>query len=204
MPVYAAKISYGFNDAERTHVAELYWQAFQDKLGFVLGPEPKALRFLHHALVPDFVIVARDDADRIRGMAGFHTEIGSFSGGGVRLLRRVYGSFGASWRSLLLSCLDRSVHPKVLQIDGIFVDEIARGKGIGRHLLAAIVQVAIDLDCKAVSLDVIDKNARARALYQRFGFRDMKTHSVGLLAPIFGFRKSTRMMLDITHLAQNS
>ena len=48
-----------------------------------------------------------------------------------------------------------------------------RGRGIGRALLAAAEARAIARGCGKLTLEVLDQNQRARALYAGFGFRDV-------------------------------
>jgi ribosomal protein S18 acetylase RimI-like enzyme len=47
-----------------------------------------------------------------------------------------------------------------------------RGRGLGRALLAEVEARARRLGCCRLTLEVQDDNARARALYRRFGFGD--------------------------------
>ena len=48
-----------------------------------------------------------------------------------------------------------------------------------------------------VRLDVIDTNWRAKALYERLGFKVLKTDQLGLLRYIFGFASSSTMVKDL-------
>lgn len=48
----------------------------------------------------------------------------------------------------------------------------ARGLGIGRRLLTAVIEAATDAGCSAVSLEVLRRNAPARHLYASLGFTD--------------------------------
>ena len=128
----------GFDRAERGHAARLFWQAFGSKLGPVLAPEDKALSFLSAVLHPDFAISARDREGRLLGLAGVKTAQGGLVGGGWRDLARVYGWPGALWRGGALSLLERQVRPDTLLMDGIFVAEDARGRGVGSALLGAV------------------------------------------------------------------
>ena len=125
------KISNGFGEAERAQVAALYWQAFGAKLGSVMRPTGTAHAFFRDVLDPGFALVARDAQGQLLGVAGFKTATGALANGGARDLARHYGLLGALWRGPLLMLLERSVEPGVLQMDGIFVDSAARGRGGG-------------------------------------------------------------------------
>ena len=166
-------LSPGFDRGERDHAARLFWQAFRDKLGPVLAPEEKALSFLSGALHPDFAISARDSEGRLLGLAGLKTARGGLVGGGWRDLARVA--------------------PGPLLMDGIFVDETARSRGIGSALLHAVKARAAADGMSSIRLDVVDSNARARALYERHGFVAGEVTHIGPLHHLFGFRSSTEM-----------
>ncbi len=191
-------ISRGFDDTERPQAAALFWQAFSAKLHKVMGPDEKGLAFFEQGLNPEFAFVARDPSGLMLGLAGFKTAEGAFSGGGLSNLMQVYGWFGAMWRALLLSVLERNLKPGVFQMDGIFVAVEARGKGVGTLLLTAVKDEARHLGMSEVQLDVIDTNTRARALYERQGFRAMGQEQTGPFRHIFGFGSATKMSWSVT------
>ncbi|WP_299899207.1 GNAT family N-acetyltransferase [uncultured Ruegeria sp.] len=186
-------ISREFADQERAQAAALFWQAFSAKLGKVMGPDEKGLAFFEIALNPDFALVARDETGRVLGLAGFKTRDGSFAGGNMSDLARVYGWFGAIWRALVLSVLERELKPGVFQMDGIFVAAEARGKGVGTALLNAIKCEARNHNMSEVQLDVIDTNPRARSLYEREGFLPLGQEKTGPLKYLFNFSSATKM-----------
>lgn len=190
-------ITPGFQTAERRAVARLFWEAFGPKLGKVMGPEKRALEFVESVLDPEFALVARDGNGQLLGLAGFKTSTGGLLGGSLTQMARVYGWIGATWRALVLSALERKVQAHVFQMDGIFVDGAARGMGVGTALLAAVAQEAAARGLAQVQLDVIDTNPRARALYERVGFRATGTERTGPLKGVFGFDSATRMMLPV-------
>ncbi len=190
-------ISPGFNPDERAQVAGLYWQAFGAKLGKVMGPDARARAFFETVLNPEFALVARAPDGKLLGLAGFKTHEGGLVEGNLTQMAQVYGWIGASWRALLLSVLDRDIQPGVFQMDGIFVDAIARGMGVGTALLNAVVDAAAQRRLTSVELDVIDTNPRAKALYERVGFRPVKTEQTGPLRWVFGFNSATRMVRDV-------
>jgi ribosomal protein S18 acetylase RimI-like enzyme len=189
------ELRFGLPDDLRPDAARLYWLAFGSKLGGLLGPEARALRYLEFTLRADHAVVALDQKDRLLGIAGFKSPAGSFAGGTLRDMQGAYGVFGAAWRSWLLSRLSRDVDNRRFLIDGICVAPAARSLGIGTALIGALCTEARRRGYPEVRLEVIDSNRRARALYARLGFKVLKTERIGLLAHIFGFRAATTMVL---------
>jgi GNAT superfamily N-acetyltransferase len=55
-------------------------------------------------------------------------------------------------------------------LEDLFVDERARGAGLGRGLVAATLERARARGCRRVELDVNEANATAQRLYESFGF----------------------------------
>lgn len=185
-------IRHGFAEIDRPRAAQLYWGAFQGKLGRILGPTPKALTFLEAQMDPAHALAAYDGSSLL-GIAGFKTSQGALVGGGLRELAAAYSWPGALWRAGLLALLERDTDNERFLMDGLFVSAEARGRGVGTALLDAITQEARNRGYGAVRLDVIDSNPRARALYEREGFEAVETQSSGLLAPLLGFKSATLM-----------
>ncbi|WP_367647792.1 GNAT family N-acetyltransferase [Ruegeria arenilitoris] len=187
------RIERGFAEAERPKAAALFWQAFAAKLHKVMGPDNKGLVFIEHAINPQFALVARDSSNQMLGLAGFKTMDGGLVEGSLSDMAKIYGWFGATWRGLLLSVLERDLQPGVSQMDGIFVAAEARGQGVGTALLSAIKDEARKSGMAEVQLDVIDTNPRAKALYEREGFRVVSKEKTGPFRYLFGFSSATRM-----------
>lgn len=188
------QIRSGYEKTDQRRAAELYWEAFGDKLGRVLGPDGKALDFFERVMRPDHAISAYGDDGSLLGIVGFKTSKGALAGGTFADLRSVYGLFGAAWRALLLSLLERDTENESFLMDGIFVAPLARGQGVGEALLRAVKGEAEKRGYQTVRLDVIDTNDRARALYERNGFVEVGLHDLGLLHHVFRFRRSTKMI----------
>ena len=55
-------------------------------------------------------------------------------------------------------------------LEDLFVSEAARGTGVGRALVGAVVEQARERSCRRVELDVNEANDAALALYGSFGF----------------------------------
>lgn len=109
---------------------------------------------------------------------------------------REFGLLSA-WRLAYLILFDRKPSVNQFLLDGICVAEDARGLGVGTRLLEAARELARSEGCTEMRLDVIDRNPRARALYERFGFQAMETTQTGWLTNRFGFTASTRMIYDL-------
>ena len=181
----------GVPETLHAQATALYCEALQAKLTPFLGPPDRAARFLAPAMRADRAFVATDGS-QILGIAGFQEDrIGLFDMG-LAPFWREYGLSGPI-RAIGLAALDRREAKDTLLMDGIAVDTVARGRGIGTRLLAAICNHARNLGKTHVRLDVIDTNPRARALYERQGFVAGETVGLGPLRLIFPFRAVTTM-----------
>lgn len=194
----------GFSEDQRGTAAQLFWDAFAGKLGFVLRPAPRALAFLEAVLDPAFAIGASAPDGTLLGLAGFKTREGALADGSLVQLCSTYGALGGLWRALLLEGLERTVEPDGLLMDGIFVSAAARGQGIGSALLQSVFDKAAQDGLKKVRLDVVDTNPRARALYERMGFEAVSEEKTGPLRHVFGFSAVTRMEKRIGRAAEKT
>jgi ribosomal protein S18 acetylase RimI-like enzyme len=184
----------GLHPHLRPQAAQLYWEAFGGKLGRVLGPDERAVRFFQRVIRADLCFAALDETGQLIGIAGYKTLAGSFAGGTWDDLTDIYGRWGGRWRGGLLWTLGREVDNDRFLIDGICVARAHRGKGVGSLLLAALYEEAAERGYHSVRLDVIKDNWRARALYERQGFLPTRTEDLGLLRYLFGFASSTTMV----------
>lgn len=184
----------GLHDQLRPQAARLYWEAFGGKLGRVLGPDVRALRFFERVIRGDLCFSAVGDGGELIGLAGYKTPAGSFAGGSWDDLTGVYGPLGGRWRGSVLWALGREVDNDRFLIDGICVARAWRGQGVGSRLLSALYQEAAERGYGAVRLDVVQDNFRARALYERQGFQALRTEELGVLRFLFGFASSTTMV----------
>ena len=187
-------IAKGLPPSLRADAAALYWQAFGGKLGRVMGPDAKAQAFLQRVIRGDHAFVALDDDGALLGLVGFKSPQGSFAGGTWADMRAIYGVSGVLWRSPLLALLSHEIDNTHFLLDGICVASPARSLGIGAALIAALEDEAAQRGYASVRLDVIDTNWRARALYERLGYRVVKTERIGLLRFVFGFDTALTMV----------
>lgn len=190
-------LRHGLPEDYRAHAVDLYWQAFGQKLGRVMGPEAKAQAYLARVMRLDNCIGALDKQGRLLGLAGFKTAEGSFAGGTGADLAAVYGPVGSLWRGLLLRRLGDEGDADLFLLDGLCVDATVRGQGIGTTLVTAICAEARARGYPGVRLDVVEGNDRARALYERAGFVVDRTARLGALRHVFGFTAAHVMVRTV-------
>ena len=173
--------------------AALVAEAFRRKLRPALGGGPRVRTYLARVIDPGQVVCALAPGGRLVGVAGIKTATGGFVGGDLRDLAAVYGWPGAIWRAAVLLALATRADDSCLQLDSICVAADARGRGVGTALLDAVAAEAARQGFGALCLDVVDRNPRARALYERHGFRVHRIRRLGLFGPLFGFASVARM-----------
>ncbi|MCX5206581.1 GNAT family N-acetyltransferase [Streptomyces sp. NBC_00237] len=182
----------GLPTGTERQAAELYWEAFGRKLGPALNPPAKALPFLAAHLNADRAVSALVGGCLV-GLAGYQVGGRSLTGGSAVDVLRTYGPVRGLHRLALLALFARRPAAGELVMDGIAVDGTARGLGIGTLLLDEVAAVAAEHGCRRIRLDVIDVNPRARALYERRGFRAGRTESTPYLRKLLGFGAVTTM-----------
>ncbi len=188
------QVRLGLPEPQRPAAARLYWGAFGDKLGRVLGPESRALRYVEETIRADHAVVALGPDGGLLGIAGFKTTQGSFAGGSLIDMQAAYGVVGAAWRSWLLARLAHDVDNQRFLIDGICVQPEARGRGIGSQLVKALCDEGRRRGHREIRLEVVDTNVRARQLYERLGFIALRTDGIGPLRLAFRFSAATSMV----------
>ena len=67
---------------------------------------------------------------------------------------------------------DKQVKRDVLFIDAMAVDEAYRGKGIGHQMFDVVKQIAKEKKLDGIELQVNAKNAKAKAMYESYGFTE--------------------------------
>jgi ribosomal protein S18 acetylase RimI-like enzyme len=180
----------------RDRAATLYQEAFRAKFRPSLGDDDRARELLAAALDPAHLLCAVRDGEVV-GVLGFHHHGGSAFRLRHRDVARTWSPWTAWLRMLLLAPLDRTPRPGELLLDGVCVEAAARGHGIGTLLLDAASDLARDHGADRVRLSVVDDNPRARALYERLGFRATRTTDLGPLRHLYGFACATDMVRPV-------
>ncbi|MFC4908601.1 GNAT family N-acetyltransferase [Actinomadura gamaensis] len=189
------EIALGLPEEARRAAAELYWEAFERELTPVVGG-PHAVDTIADGLHLDRVIGAWDGGELL-GIAAVRDRSGPVLEWDARRLRRDFGPLRGLWRTVLSTMLDAKARPGELLLDSLAVSSAARGKGVGTKLLQATVDEARRRGLRRVRLEVVDTNPRARALYERFGFRWDRTERTPYLRKLMGFSSVDDLVLDV-------
>ncbi|WP_046004465.1 GNAT family N-acetyltransferase [Pseudoalteromonas rubra] len=192
------KFERGWDIKHAQSIAKLYDQAFGSKFSHAIPDKAKRVAVLQNCFIPRYSFVALHNDTPI-GIAGFSDGYGALTGGlGIIGLIKHLGLPGGIRAGLLFSLYERQPDLNGLVMDGIAVQEAYRGQGIGAQLLDCIVTHAQRHKYSSVRLDVIDRNARARKLYEAKGFVAVKTEHFPYLNWLLGFSGSTTMQLNLS------
>ncbi|CAB1081682.1 hypothetical protein JY97_09435 [Alkalispirochaeta odontotermitis] len=173
MDTESVAISVGLPPESSGKIAAMYFDIFSRKLSAVLGRRAAVALIADH-ISADRIIVAFD-GEEIAGIAGLKYDgIGFFAPDRREFLKR-YGPVVGRVRSGLWESVQTKPRSHQLLLDGLGVQADLRGRGIGNALLKAVDQRARELDKTEVILEVVDTNPRAKALYERFGYRTVLT-----------------------------
>lgn len=187
----------GLPEQFRSEAVQLYDEAFGAKFSVAVRSDEDRQLLLNNCFLLDYAIVALSEGELI-GIAGFHTPTGSLTGGVTyhELLVQL-GFIKGNWAALIFSLYERKPTAGELVMDGIVVRSDARGKGVGSRLLEEVAKYAKAHEFNRVRLDVIDINPKAKQLYERKGFKAVKTEHFPYLRWLLGFGGSTTMELSL-------
>lgn len=186
------QITSGLTSEQLPQAIALFDEAFEQKMTLAIADVAVRRRFFGKIFSGQACLGALKDG-KVIGAAGFQTPTDAFSGGltgrGVpwATVRRHLGFLQSIRAALFFKLFERETDVDTLLMDGIFVDEAARGLGIGRMLLDALVAYGAEHGFKQVKLGVIDTNPRAKALYERVGFVVQARKKMGVLKWLLGF-----------------
>jgi len=190
-------IKKSWDHQERTKVAELYDEAFGQKISLAIPSNSSRHSILAECFEPEFSFVALYK-NQIVGIVGFQTSKGSFTNG-ISYLDLIHklGLWAGNWAAFIFYFYEREPENGELILDGIAVHPDFRGKGIGTKLLENVVFHASENNYSRVRLDVIDTNKKARRLYESQGFKHTKTEHFPYLRWLLGFGGSTTLVRNI-------
>ena len=182
-------------DDFKVSAIRLYFNSLKEKLEPILGSDGRAQEALASNIATDKCIVAICNG-KLVGIMGIQTNKRGFVNPNLKTMVRIYGNFGGILRMGGLAILHHTIGTDELYVDGVAVASEMRGKGIGSHLFELLEQAVLKKRIKTISLEVIDTNPRAKALYERLGFVAVKTQTIWPLNLFirFPFKSATLMV----------
>jgi ribosomal protein S18 acetylase RimI-like enzyme len=128
------------------------------------------------------------EGERVLGVAGLDYGGGHFLRLRWAALRREFGWPGTlgRWFFSRLSTL-QPVGRNSMRIAVIATAVEARGSGVGTALIEETCEFARLQGCTSLKLEVVDTNPRAKALYERLGFRTVYRLHTGFITRRGGF-----------------
>ena len=156
-------------DEFKDQALELYLHALRDKLEPIIGLDSRALKVLGSNLAANRCMAAVCD-QQLAGIIGTQTEKGGFLNPTLKSMVEVYGLAGGILRMFGLALLHHSTAADEIYVDGIAVRKEMRGRGVGSRLLEMLEETALKQGIRRLTLEVIDTNPRAEALYKRLGY----------------------------------
>jgi ribosomal protein S18 acetylase RimI-like enzyme len=122
--------------------------------------------------------VVEEENGRIRGLILAYpaNEMNQLRRNVIKCTREMFRIIGPINLLKMLLRFELAIHLPATENDGFYIANLAvfeehRGKGIAVKLLERAEEVAIEKSLNRLSLIVEIDNARARSVYERFGFR---------------------------------
>lgn len=156
-------------------MAEIIKDGFYSKFSFILGEGNDFLESVK-------IIINRDlcygllDGDRLKGIAVLKDKSTKAIVYPFKKLRRILGFFRGVKACIMLKLIFNmgTINESTLKLELLSVDKEFRGEGIGHKFLDKIEALAREKFLKKISLEVIDTNPRAKKLYEKFGYKEVK------------------------------
>jgi ribosomal protein S18 acetylase RimI-like enzyme len=161
----------------RDSAVQLYFNSLKEKLEPILGGDRRAHEVLASGIETDKCLLAVCNK-KLVGVMGIQTNKGAFVNPSLKTMTKLYGVLGGILRMVGLTILHHSTSTDEFHIDGVAVTRKMRSEGIGSGLFDLLEQTASKKGIRTISLEVIDTNPRAKALYEQLGFVEIKTQTI--------------------------
>jgi ribosomal protein S18 acetylase RimI-like enzyme len=186
---------------DRAAVGLVLARALSDKWASMLPSRPEvAAALLADLSAPSPTTWVAEAEGRVVGVLLTEEQSRSFWGHGHwRVLRRRLRLMATVRAAAFLTVFHWVKFPEThLYVDSIAVDPAFQGRGMGTMLLDAVTQEARRRGKRALWLYCVERNTRARALYERYGFRFLKRDDLWWCAWLLGFRKTDLLELKLS------
>ncbi|MFD1871255.1 GNAT family N-acetyltransferase [Hymenobacter bucti] len=156
------------NPATAARLAALGSQTFRETFAADNTPEDMAA-FLAQTYGPDIQLAELQQPRHVFLLAEMQGELVGFA---------------KLWRDSALGLAAGEPAAGRLEIKQLYVAEAWIGTGLGAALMRRVLDLAQAENCTALVLGVWERNERAKAFYQRLGFREIGEHTFTLGADV--------------------
>jgi ribosomal protein S18 acetylase RimI-like enzyme len=169
------EIKPGIPDELRHQVATICYEGFRSQIEWLIGSQQKGVALLEPSFDTELGLTAQMQGKPV-GFVGLKYENRPFFKFERSHCIRELGLL----RGFLAFLVFNNISPAKPLSDEMYiavlvVDPSMRGKGIGTVLMQAAFEIAQQNQCSAVVLDVANTNPDARRLYERLGFKSVRT-----------------------------
>ena len=198
------EIVFPLHRSDQGKAGAILYEAFRRKLQPPIGEPDKTTVLFTAALNLNMLMGARIDG-RLVGVAGLHNHGGNYAHTPLQdSIARLGAARGFSaWVTLNLFAAGPGCREGDLRIAALAVAAASRGQGVGSCLLESIFDKARREAYRAVRLEVVDTNTRARQLYERLGFTVERRQRFPLLRGWLGFSGDFLMVKRIAQPGQD-
>ena len=180
------EIADSINKNQRIRTIEILYYAFEQKIRALIKSKEKALAIYNKSLKNDQVFYALLDGNVV-GFIGMHYENKTFLEFKYRNLRKYFNPLQSYFIYRIYKLTSPKIKDDVLRIASIAVDKSVRSLGIGTQLINKVFGFAKNKGFKEVILEVVNTNPKAKALYERIGFKEKKIVRYYFLTRSAGF-----------------
>jgi len=169
------EIKLGIPEELRHQAAIICYEGFLSQIEWLFGSQHKAITALEHSFDVELGLTAQMQGQLV-GFVGLKYENRPFFQFKRSHCIRELGLLRGLLAFLLLTNISAAKPlPDEMYIAVLVVDVSMRGKGIGSLLMQAAFEIAQQNQCPAVVLDFANTNSGARRLYERLGFKLVRT-----------------------------
>jgi len=188
-------IRQGISPKDRFRAGMLFIEAFYGKFRHIIKNESTFLNLIGSGLNLNYCISAYNEG-KLLGICGFQYGKHRFVNFRFSDFIKRFGIFKGIAKCFLCRFYYRKHKDRQLLMDGITVEKSARGLGIGRRMIETLFYYASAMKFKNIRLDVIDTNTNARKLYEKLGFKAVRTKK-SLFYNDMGFSSITTMIKEV-------
>lgn len=185
------------NPEDRRAIAAIIKEGFWGKIGnyFRNVNCDESIKIIEEAITFDKGFYFRENGI-VLGAALLGTSKTSY----INFNRQARKSMGF-WNGFIMQLGYGLLKPKCndgLKLEMLAVSPYARGKGIGKIMLDYLVDLAEHEGFKRITLEVIDSNEKAKHLYEKKGYKDVKYINTAIFTRNMGFRGSFKMQKELS------